>query len=93
MKKLLAVLLTVVLVFAMAVPAFAAEKEAEYNGNPVVIVRGISFTNIRYKDGSSPFEVNTGKVLGVLLGIYILQYVMNGFRSYRLRLALFLPYL
>ena len=27
------------------------------------------------------------KVLGVLLGIYILQYVMNGFRSYRLRLA------
>ena len=27
------------------------------------------------------------KVLGVLLGTYILQYVMNGFRSYRLRLA------
>ncbi len=27
------------------------------------------------------------KVLAVLLGIYILQYVMNGFRSYRLRLA------
>lgn len=27
------------------------------------------------------------KVLGVLLGIYIFQYVMNGFRSYRLRLA------
>lgn len=27
------------------------------------------------------------KVLGVLLGIYVFQYVMNGFRSYRLRLA------
>ncbi len=27
------------------------------------------------------------KVLAVLLGIYIFQYVMNGFRSYRLRLA------
>ena len=77
MKKLLAVLLTVVLVFTMAVPAFAAEKEAEYNGNPVVIVRGISFTNIRYKDGSSPFEVNTGKVLGVLLQSLVTRFALQ----------------
>ncbi|MBR5826365.1 MAG: hypothetical protein IKY78_04700 [Clostridia bacterium] len=77
MKKILAALLTVMLVFTMAVPAFASENEAEYNGNPVVIVRGISFTNIRYKDGSSPFEVNTGEIFGILLQSIVTRFALR----------------
>lgn len=77
MKKLLAILLTVMLAFTMAIPAFAAEEKAEYDGNPVVIVRGISFTNLRYEDGSSPFEVNAGEIFGILLQSLVTRFALR----------------
>ncbi len=77
MKKILSVLLAAVMLFTLAVPAFAAEEKADYNGNPVVIVRGIPFTNIRYEDGSSPFNVNAGEVLGILLQSLITRFAIK----------------
>ena len=77
MKKILSVLLTAVLLFTLAVPALAAEEKAEYDGNPVVIVRGISFTGLKYADGSSPFKVNTGEILGILLQSLITRFAVK----------------
>ena len=49
MKKILSALMAIVMIFTITVPAFAAENTAttstDYNGNPVIIVRGIESEN------------------------------------------------
>lgn len=77
MKKILSVLITVVMLFTLAAPAFASGEKEAYDGNPVVIVRGISFTNLRYEDGTSPFNVNTGELLGILLQSVITRFALK----------------
>ena len=77
MKKLLSVILTAVMLFTVAMPAFAASEKADYNGNPVVIVRGINFTSIKFEDGSGPFNISTGTILGVLLESVITKFALK----------------
>ena len=77
MKKLLSVFVALIMALTVAMPAFAAEEVADYDGDPVVIVRGIPFTNLRYEDGTSPFELNTGKLAGVLLQSLITHFALG----------------
>lgn len=64
MKKIISVLLCLVLIFGLAVPSFAAETEtADYNGYPVVIVRGIDFTGLYYEDGTKAMQISLGDIL------------------------------
>ena len=74
MKKLISVLLAIVMVFAITVPAFAAEGDAtisnSYDGNPVIIVRGIDFAGLTYEDGEKALNVSAGTIFSAL---------MNGF--------------
>ena len=44
MKKIVSLILSLLLLWSMCVPAFAAEETAvKYEGDPIVIVRGIDF--------------------------------------------------
>lgn len=59
MKKIVAVLLAMLMAFAMFVPSFAAEEAApDYNGDPIVIVRGIDFGGLIREDGSKALAFN-----------------------------------
>lgn len=77
MKKLISVLLTLTMLFSFCIPAFAVDEKAAYEGNPVVIVRGISFMNLKNADGSSAIQVNSGKVLGLLLQSVVTRFAIS----------------
>lgn len=78
MKKILSVLLTAVLLFTLAVPALAAAEteKNEYDGYPVVVVRGIA-VGLEYEDGRDAFNLNTGKVIGTLLECIITRFALG----------------
>lgn len=58
MKKIVSVMLAVIMAFAMCVPSFAAEETTAYDGDPVVIVRGIDFGGLIHEDGSKALAFN-----------------------------------
>ena len=72
MKKVLSVLLAIVMIFTITVPAFAAQKTAtaaeNYDGNPVIIVRGIDFAGLTYvSSGKKALDVSAGTILSALM--------------------------
>jgi hypothetical protein len=69
MKKVFSVILAITLFFSMCIPAFAVEeaKESNYNGLPVIIVRGIDFAGLTYPDGTKALQVDGGKIISSLL--------------------------
>ena len=74
MKKIISVLLAIALVFTITVPAFAAQETAtaseNYDGNPVIIVRGIDFAGLTYENGEKALNVSATTIFSAL---------MNGF--------------
>lgn len=70
MKKLLSVLMALVMVFTVMVPAFGADDDyvftSDYDGGPVIIVRGIDFAGLTYSDGTKALQVNAGDVMSLL---------------------------
>ncbi len=69
MKKLVSVILAVSLLFAICIPAFAVEAKTQsnYNGLPVIIVRGIDFAGLTYPDGTKALQVDAGKIISTLM--------------------------
>ena len=69
MKKLVSVILAFTLLLAMSVPAFAVDNKSEnnYNGLPVIIVRGIDFAGLTYPDGTKALQVDAGKIISTLM--------------------------
>ncbi len=69
MKKIISVILVFTLLFAMCIPAFAVEAKAQsnYNGYPVIIVRGIDFAGLTYPDGTKALQVDAGKIISTLM--------------------------
>lgn len=74
MKKIVSILLAIVMIFTITVPAFAAEGDAatsnSYDGNPVIIVRGIDFAGLTYENGDKALNISAGTIFSAL---------MNGF--------------
>ena len=67
MKKLISVILAAVMLFSISVPAFAQEAGAvDYDGNPVVIVRGIDFAGLTYENGSKALSVDLATLFPLL---------------------------
>ena len=67
MKKVLSVLLAVVMAFSVMVPAFATEEKSnDYDGTPVIIVRGIDFAGLTYEDGSKALNVQLDTIFPVI---------------------------
>ncbi len=67
MKKLVSVILAVAMICSIAVPAFAqGESTVDYDGNPVVIVRGIDFAGLTYEDGSKALKVDLATLFPLL---------------------------
>ncbi len=71
MKKIISVLLAIVMLFTITVPAFAAESDAQtansYDGNPVIIVRGIDFAGLTYENGEKALNVSGGVIFSALM--------------------------
>ncbi len=69
MKKVISVILAFTLLLAMSVPAFAVDgkSESNYNGLPVIIVRGIDFAGLTYPDGTKALQVDAGKIISTLM--------------------------
>ncbi len=70
MKKLVSILLALLMAFSAAIPAFAAEEKPKinYDGDPVIVVRGIDFGGLTYEDGSYAMEFTTEDILKTVLG-------------------------
>ncbi len=67
MKRIISILLCLVMAFSFAVPSFAADTEAaDYDGYPVVIVRGINFTGLYNEDGTKALQISLGDILSFL---------------------------
>lgn len=70
MKKLIALALALVLSFSLCIPAFAAdEATVEYDGDPIVVVRGIDFAGLIKGDGSKAISIDAFDVLGLIFNI------------------------
>lgn len=70
MKKLMSLVLALVLAFTLCVPAFAAEDTTvKYDGDPIVVVRGIDFAGLVKADGSSAISIDAFDVLGLIFDI------------------------
>ena len=69
MKKIVSVILALSLLFAMCIPAFAVDTKTQsnYNGLPVIIVRGIDFAGLTYPDGTKALQVDAGKIISTLM--------------------------
>ena len=70
MKKVLSVLLAIVMIFTITIPAFAAQEAAvaseNYDGNPVIIVRGIDFAGLTYENGEKALNVSASTIMTAL---------------------------
>lgn len=67
MKKIISVILVLVMAFSMVTPSFAAEETApSYNGDPVVIVRGIDFAGLIHEDGTKALKFNFNDLLAFI---------------------------
>lgn len=69
MKRLISLALTLILAFSLCVPAFAANETAAYDGDPIVVVRGIDFAGLVKNDGSKAITVDAFDVFNLLLDI------------------------
>ena len=74
MKKTISLILAVILAFSMLLPASAAGTDAaatavNYDGDPIVVVRGIDFAGLVKADGSSAISVDPFAVLDLILDI------------------------
>lgn len=67
MKKIIALLLTLVLTFSLCVPAFAADTTEEYDGDPIVVVRGIDFAGLVHGDGSKVISFKALDIFNLIL--------------------------
>ena len=69
MKRVFSVILAITLFFSMCIPAFAVEEKSEsnYNGLPVIIVRGIDFAGLTYPDGTKALQVDGGAIVSALM--------------------------
>ena len=73
MKKVISLVLTVVILLTMAVPslasydAYAPEEVAQYDGCPVIIVRGIDFAGLTYEDGTKALQFSVADIIPLLV--------------------------
>ena len=76
MKKVLALLLSIVMVLGICSPVLAAEESAPvYDGNPVVIVRGIDFTSlVNLKDGTKAMQIGVGDILDTVVEVLLAKF-------------------
>ena len=73
MKKVISLILALTLIFAVSVPAFATEAENEnnYDGYPVIIVRGIDFAGLTYPDGTKAINIDASKIFSLLMNPFL----------------------
>ncbi|MBO5896549.1 MAG: hypothetical protein J6Q83_04555 [Clostridia bacterium] len=82
MKKLISILMALVMAFTLCVPAFAADDDyyydTGYEGNPVIVVRGIDFAGLTYADGTKALQVNGGQLVSLLFKAFWSSLTLQG---------------
>ena len=72
MKKVLSVFLAIVMAFSVMIPALGANGQSnDYDGPPVMIVRGIDFAGLTYEDGSKALNVEIGTIVPVVFQAFM----------------------
>lgn len=72
MKKVISLLLSAIMLFSLCVPASAADtatEAVEYDGDPIVIVKGIDFASLVKEDGSNALALDPVDLLGLVFEI------------------------
>ena len=69
MKRIISVVLSLVFVFSFCVPVSATGEQADYNGDPIVVVRGIDFAGLVKGDGSKALGVDAADIFTLLSDI------------------------
>lgn len=80
MKKILALTLSLVMAFAMCMPAMAVAEDAtaDYDGYPVVIVRGIDFGGlVNLDDGTKAMQIKVGDFLDLIIDVVLGKFVFG----------------
>ncbi len=79
MKKICALILSIIMAFSVCMPAFAYESavETDYDGYPVVVVRGIDFGGLTYEDGTNAMQFKVEYILDLILNMVLGKYVFN----------------
>ena len=79
MKKICALVLSIVMMLTVCMPAFAAEADAEgYDGYPVVIVRGIDFGGLTYTDtGDKAMAIEVWDIVNLIFDLIMGKFVLN----------------
>lgn len=81
-KKLISALMAIVMVFTVTVPAMGADSEpvfaSDYDGNPIIVVRGIDFAGLTYSDGTKALQVNAGDVMSLLFKSFFATLTLEG---------------
>ncbi|MBR5442466.1 MAG: hypothetical protein IKV44_05895 [Clostridia bacterium] len=82
MKKLISILMALVMAFTLCVPAFAADDgyvyNTDYEGNPVIIVRGIDFAGLTYEDGTKALQVDASQIMSLLFKAFWSSLTLQG---------------
>ncbi len=81
MKKFISIFMSLVMAFTICIPAFAADDyvyETDYDGNPVIIVRGIDFAGLTYEDGTKALQVNGGQLVSLLFKSFWASLTLQG---------------
>ncbi len=72
MKKVISLVLSAIMLFSLCIPASAAETATEavaYDGDPIVIVKGIDFAGLVKADGSPAISLEAKDLLGLIFEI------------------------
>ncbi len=71
MKKVISLILSAVLLFTLFIPAAAADatETVAYDGDPIVIVKGIDFAGLVKEDGSGAIALDPVDLLGLVFEI------------------------
>ncbi len=71
MKKVISLVLSAIMLFSLCIPASAAEETTtvEYDGDPIVIVKGIDFAGLVKEDGSGAIALDPVDLLGLVFEI------------------------
>lgn len=76
MKKIISLLLCAVLLIGCVIPAFAAD-ENDYDGPPVVVVRGFDFMGLQYEDGSPALTFTFGNIFPGVMKLLLNMMIFN----------------
>ena len=78
MKKIVSLILVLLMLACAVMPVGAAQQEDKvYDGDPVVVVRGIAFASLINRDGTAALKVEMGDIVPVLFESLLARFALK----------------